>query len=93
MISPPVQVPFLFQFCREKMLPVPSERQARVADSGKSWSVDASEIDVATWDLSVKNPNVEEEVPLRAPEDIMAEIRELGAESEGILAGIGELVK
>ncbi len=69
------------------------EMQATFADSEKSWSIDGSEIDVATWDLSVKNPNVEEEAPLRAPEDIMAEIRALDAESEGILAGIGKLVK
>jgi type I restriction enzyme M protein len=68
------------------------EKQATFADSEKSWSVEVEEIDQTTWDLSVKNPNVEEEAPLRAPEEIIAEIRELDEEGEGILKGIEELV-
>jgi len=68
------------------------EKQATFADSEKSWSVDVGEIDGTNWDLSVKNPNVEEEAPLRSPDEIIAEIRALDAESEGILAGIEELV-
>jgi len=68
------------------------EKQATFADSDQSWSVDVGDIDEKTWDLSVKNPNVEEEAPLRAPDEIIAEIRALDAESEGILEGIEELV-
>ena len=68
------------------------EKQATFDDSDKSWSMDVADIDPATWDLSVKNPNVEEEAPLRAPDEIIAEIRALDAESEGILEGIEELV-
>lgn len=68
------------------------EKQATFADSEKSWSVDVAEIDATTWDLSLKNPNVEEEAPLRSPDEIMAEIRVLDLESEGILEGIEELV-
>lgn len=68
------------------------EEQASFADSENSWSVDVGDIDQTTWDLSVKNPNVEEEAPLRAPEEIIAEIRALDVESGGILKGIEELV-
>lgn len=68
------------------------EKQAGFADSEKSWSVKVGEVDQATWDLSVKNPNVEEEEPLRNPEEIIKEIRALDTESEGILESIEELV-
>lgn len=68
------------------------EKQATFADSEKSWSVEVSEIDPTTWDLSVKNLNVEEEAPLRAPDEIIAEIRELDEEGEEILKGIEGLV-
>ncbi|ASG65773.1 type I restriction endonuclease subunit M [Idiomarina piscisalsi] len=61
-------------------------------DSDKSWSVNVSDIDQATWDLSVKNPNVKEEAPLREPKEIIADIIELNKESEAILAKIRELV-
>jgi type I restriction enzyme M protein len=43
------------------------ELQASFAESEKSWSVDASEIDPDSFDLSVKNPNAHEEAPLREP--------------------------
>ena len=69
------------------------EKQATFADSDKSWSVDVGEIDEATWDLAVKNPTVEEEAPLRAPDEIITEIRALDTESEGILKGIEALVE
>ena len=39
-----------------------------------------------TWDLSVKNPNVDDEVVLRAPSEIIEEIIALDKESEAILA-------
>lgn len=55
--------------------------------------MDVGDIDGATWDLSAKNPNVEEESPLRAPDEIIAEIRELDAESEEILEAIEKLVE
>ena len=68
------------------------EKQAKFAHSEKSWSVKLKDIDQTTWDLSVKNPNVEEEAPLRGPEEIIAEIRELDAESEQVIVGIEKLV-
>ena len=60
--------------------------------SAKSWSVDVASIDESSWDLSVKNPNVEEEARLRDPKDIIAEIIALDKESEAILGSIQELL-
>ncbi len=69
------------------------ELQAGFADSEKSWSVEAAEIDEATWDLSVKNPNGGEETALRRPEEILEEIAALDEEAAGVLAGIGRLLR
>ena len=62
--------------------------QAGFAEGPKSWTVEADEIDRESWDLSVKNPNREDEAPLRDPEEIIADIAALDAESAKILAGI-----
>lgn len=62
--------------------------QAKFADSDNSWSVDASDVDPETFDLSVKNPNAPKEAPLREPEEIIDEIVALDAESAEILQGI-----
>jgi type I restriction enzyme M protein len=66
--------------------------QGRFQDSAKSWSIDVSQVDKASFDLSVKNPHQAEEAPLRDPQAIMAEIAALDAESAEILAGIGGLL-
>jgi type I restriction enzyme M protein len=68
------------------------ELQASFADSAKSWTLDVADIDKTTFDLSVKNPNAPGEAPLREPEEILAEIAALDAESAGLLAEIGEMV-
>ena len=47
--------------------------------------VDVHEIDQSTWDLSVKNPNKNDEVILREPSVIIEEIMALDKESEAIL--------
>jgi type I restriction enzyme M protein len=62
--------------------------QAIRAESEKSWIVRASEIDATTFDMSVKNPNRKDEVTYREPEDIIAEMVALDAESAGILQQI-----
>ncbi|MCF6282460.1 MAG: type I restriction-modification system subunit M [Candidatus Polarisedimenticolaceae bacterium] len=64
------------------------ELQAGFADSDKSWSIDVADADQDTFDLSVKNPNAPEKVPLRDPEVIINEIKTLDAESNVILEGI-----
>ena len=66
--------------------------QESFAASSKSWSVDAAAIETAGWDLSAKNPNRDNEVALRTPQDILEEIAALDVESAEILASIRELV-
>ncbi len=66
--------------------------QKTFANSEQSWSVDVSEIDPSTWDLSVKNPNKNDEVVLREPAKIIEEIKALDKESEAILESIRELL-
>jgi type I restriction enzyme M protein len=66
--------------------------QKTFADSDQSWSVDVDEIDQSTWDLSVKNPNKNDEVILREPSAIIEEIMALDNESEAILSSIRELL-
>ena len=66
--------------------------QETFADSPKSWSVDATAIDQKTFDLSVKNPNRDEEVTHRSPEAIMVEIAALDAESSAVLGRIKALL-
>lgn len=61
-------------------------------ETEKSWSLAISDIDQATYDLSVKNPNVEEAAPLREPQTIIDDIIALDKESETILAKIRELL-
>jgi type I restriction enzyme M protein len=62
------------------------------ADSAKSWSVDAADIDPTTWDLSAKNPDGGEEVVHRSPLEILDEIAALDAESAEVLAKIRALL-
>ncbi len=68
------------------------ELQKTLADSNQSWSVDAGDVDEATCDLSVKNPNRDDEVELREPEAILEEIAALDEESANILGKVKELV-
>jgi type I restriction enzyme M protein len=68
------------------------ELQKTQADSPKSWSVDAATIDQTTYDLSVKNPNGGEAVEHRSPQDIMAEIAALDAESAEVMENIKGLL-
>lgn len=68
------------------------ELQATFADSDQSWTVDADDIDLTSFDLSVKNPNAPEEVPLREPEEILAEIAVLDLESAKVLEEIRGMV-
>lgn len=66
--------------------------QKTFADSPKSWSIDAKEIDQKTFDLSVKNPNGGEEIAHRTPQQIMEEIAALDAESAEVLGKIKALL-
>lgn len=68
------------------------ELQKTFADSAKSWSVAVDAIDRQSWDLSVKNPNAAEAAELRSPQEILAEIAALDAESAQVLARIGGML-
>jgi type I restriction enzyme M protein len=68
------------------------ELQKTFADSPKSWRVDAATLDTATYDLSVKNPNGQEEIIHRSPQEIMDEIAALDMESAELLAKIRALL-
>jgi type I restriction enzyme M protein len=58
------------------------------AESEKSWFVDVNIIDRTNLDLSAKNPNAAEDAAIRDPEDIIAEMALLDAESTAILEDI-----
>jgi type I restriction enzyme M protein len=62
--------------------------QASRALSDKSWIVKASDLDEESFDLSVKNPNRNDAVTYREPEEIIDEMIALDAESAGILQQI-----
>ena len=68
------------------------ELQETFADSEKSWSIESSDVDQETFDLSVKNPNAPEEEPLRSPEEILDEIEQLDEKSAEVLARIREML-
>jgi type I restriction enzyme M protein len=62
--------------------------QATRAEGKKSWIVKAHDIDPISFDMSVKNPDREESVTYREPEDIIEEMIALDAESSEILQAI-----
>lgn len=66
--------------------------QRTFANSPKSWSVDVKGIDKETFDLSVKNPNGDEEMTHRSPKEIMDEIVALDAETARVLKNIRALL-
>lgn len=66
--------------------------QKTKANSASSWSVDVADIDQNTYDLSVKCPNGNDEVQHRKPQEIMAEIASLDAESASIIKKIRTLL-
>ena len=68
------------------------KRQKTLADSPRSWTVDAASIDKNTFDLTITNPNGNAEAVHRSPEEILDEIAALDAESAKILQGIRGLL-
>ena len=68
------------------------ELQKTFADSEKSWTVNISDIDKTTFDLSVKNPKGGEIIEHRDPQNILNEIAELDAQSADVLATINNLL-
>ncbi len=67
-------------------------QQATFADSAQSWSIDVIGIDKKTFDLSVKNPNGNDEIVDRSPQEKVDEIAALDLKSAEILEGIRGLL-
>lgn len=68
------------------------ELQKKKKGSDNSWTVKIADVDKESFDLSAKNPNRDDEVVLREPEEILDEIRRLDEESAEILETIRGLV-
>lgn len=73
--------------------------QKTKADSENSWTVDIADVlgtgdsrVAPTYDLSVKNPHRKTETRLRAPSEILAEMKSLDEESTKILEAIKDLL-
>ena len=68
------------------------ELQKTKADSENSWTVNIADVDMNTFDLSVKNPHKKDETVLRSPLEILDEMKALDEESAEILETIRGLV-
>jgi type I restriction enzyme M protein len=68
------------------------QTQKAKPETEQSWNVRVADIDDATFDLSVKNPNTPEEAALRSPSEILEEMEQLDEETNTILQSIKELI-
>jgi type I restriction enzyme M protein len=68
------------------------ELQTQHKETEQSWNLKVADIDEDTCDLSVKNPNTPEEEPLRAPKEILTEMKRLDKETADLLNEIEELL-
>lgn len=68
------------------------ELQKEKKESENSWVLDIKDVDEKTFDLSVKNPNKNDEVALRDPKEILKEIKKLDKESGEILDGVNKVL-
>lgn len=59
--------------------------QPKQQDSENSWTVRVADLDPDTLDLSVKNPNKKDDIELRSPEDIIAEMQEIDKLNNSLL--------
>lgn len=66
--------------------------QASKPDTPKSWTLDVADIDPATFDLSVKNPHVPEQAPLRSPEQIITDMLARDEETRALLEEVRGLL-
>ena len=61
-------------------------------NSNNSWIIDIENIDQTTFDLSIKNPNKNNEIISRDPKSILEEIEKLDEESKNILKNISQQI-
>lgn len=62
--------------------------QKNKAGSENSWSVNAADVDISTYDLSVKNPRKKDEIVLREPVEILDEMKALDEEAAAVIKKI-----
>ena len=68
-------------------------QMSKVHEEGdNSWVIDVAGINKDTYDLTVNNPNIVEEVDNRTPKEIIAEIELLDAKASEALKAIKELL-
>ncbi|KAB8030714.1 N-6 DNA methylase [Fluviispira multicolorata] len=68
------------------------ELQKTKAESEDSWTINISDVDKSSFDLSVKNPHKKDEKTLRSPEEILDEIVMLDAQSKQVLEAVRGLL-
>jgi type I restriction enzyme M protein len=66
--------------------------QADKVNSENSWTVKMADININSFDLSVKNPNKREEAVLREPQQILEEMKVLDEETVYIINSLMELL-
>ena len=68
------------------------ELQKTKPETEKSWILKIGDVDEKTYDLSVKNPNLPEEAPLRDPKEILKEMEILDSQTNVILKSIKDFL-
>ena len=68
------------------------ELQKTKPETEKSWMLKIGDVDEKTYDLSVKNPNLPEEAPLRDPKEILKEMEVLDSQTNVILKSIKDFL-
>tara|TARA_X000000368_G_scaffold78776_1_gene58934 strand:+ start:258 stop:1712 length:1455 start_codon:yes stop_codon:yes gene_type:complete len=68
------------------------ELQKTKPETEKSWVFKIGDVDEKTYDLSVKNPNLPEEAPLRDPKEILKEMEVLDSQTNVILKSIKQFL-
>ena len=66
--------------------------RGKKTDSDNSWTISMDDIDEENFDLSVKNPNKNDEVILRRVEDILLEIENLDEQGRDVIKEIKDLI-
>jgi type I restriction enzyme M protein len=68
------------------------ELQKAFADSDQSWTVESSDLDTNSYDLTPKNPKGAKNAPLREPEAIIDEILALDTQSTELIKDVRGLL-
>ncbi len=67
--------------------------QKKFEDSERSWTVGMENVNKESFDLSVKNPFAPKAAPLRSPDKICKEIKQLDREAEKLLKDIRKVIQ